>query len=56
MFNAFDSIRDRRRNRQTYRQLSRLSDQMLADIGLTRHDLDALRRGRAAGPFGAGNR
>ena len=46
MFNSFDAFRDRRRNRQAYRQLVDLNDQMLADIGLTRHDLEQLRRGR----------
>jgi Domain of unknown function (DUF1127). len=40
-----DTWRERRRNIETYRQLSGMSDQMLADIGITRQDLAGLRRG-----------
>jgi uncharacterized protein YjiS (DUF1127 family) len=50
MFRAFDHWRERRRNRATYHQLSRLSDSLLSDVGLTRSEVEDLRRGR--GPAG----
>ena len=55
MFNPLKTLRDRRRQRQTYRQLAHLSDHTLADIGLTRHDLDALRRGQPTSSDRFGN-
>lgn len=46
--NIIDTWLEKRRNRSTYRELATLSDQMLGDIGITRYDLDKLRRGRPA--------
>nr|WP_314259237.1 DUF1127 domain-containing protein [uncultured Devosia sp.] len=41
-----DSWRERRRKQKAYRELSGFSDHILYDIGVTRSDLEALRRGR----------
>jgi uncharacterized protein YjiS (DUF1127 family) len=46
MLVSFEAWREKRRNRTAYRQLSQLSDKILFDIGLSRDDLDGLRRGR----------
>lgn len=43
---VFNSWREKRHQRATYRQLSGLGPNLLADIGVTREDLDDLRRGR----------
>lgn len=46
MLGIIDSWREKRHQRAAYNQLSGLSASLLADIGLTRDDLDDLRRGR----------
>jgi len=47
MFDSvFDSIRRWRLQGSTRRELMRLSDRQLADIGITRFDIDAVSRGR----------
>jgi uncharacterized protein YjiS (DUF1127 family) len=39
MINVFNSWRDKRNQRRTHRELSRLSNHLLADIGINRADL-----------------
>jgi uncharacterized protein YjiS (DUF1127 family) len=46
MLKVFDTWREKRNQRAAYRQLSGLGANLLADIGLTRDDLEDLRRGR----------
>jgi uncharacterized protein YjiS (DUF1127 family) len=46
MLGLIDNWREKRNHRAAYRQLSGLSANLLADIGLTHQDLDDLRRGR----------
>jgi uncharacterized protein YjiS (DUF1127 family) len=47
MRNPLDAWREKRRYHHAYRQLSRLNDQLLSDVGLTRDDLETLRKGHA---------
>mgnify|MGYP001278395040 CR=1 FL=1 len=42
MLNIIDNWRARRSIRKTHQQLYRLSDQILADIGLTRADIASI--------------
>ncbi|MBD8064772.1 DUF1127 domain-containing protein [Devosia sp. PTR5] len=44
MINVFDAWRERRAIRKTHQQLHGLSDQILADIGLTRADIPMVGR------------
>ena len=44
MINVLDTWRARRLIRKTHQQLNGLSDQMLADIGLTRSDIASIGR------------
>ena len=46
MLGIIDSWREKRHQRAAFNQLSGLSASLLADIGLTREDLEDLRRGR----------
>ncbi len=46
MLRVLDAWREKRHQRAAYHQLSGLSANLLADIGLTRDDLEDLRRGR----------
>lgn len=43
---VLSKIRSYLRYRETLSELSRLSDRDLADLGLSRHDLDGVARGR----------
>ena len=47
MIKTFDTWREKHRNRVAFRELSHLNDHLLSDIGLTRTDLQNLRRGRS---------
>jgi len=50
MFNTvIDSIRRWRLEENTRRELRRLNDRQLADIGITRFDIDSVARGRRRG-------
>jgi uncharacterized protein YjiS (DUF1127 family) len=50
MFTSFilSKIRDYLRYRETLRELSRLSDRELEDIGIARYQIDGVARGVAA--------
>lgn len=41
-------LRNWKRYRETVRELSRLSDRDLADLGISRYDIDAVARGAAS--------
>jgi uncharacterized protein YjiS (DUF1127 family) len=47
--NILDTWREKRRNHIAFTELSSLSERVLDDIGLTRADLETLRRGRPVG-------
>ena len=46
MLRVLDSWREKRHQRATYHQLSSLDPNLLADIGVTPEDMEAMRRGR----------
>ncbi len=48
MPNLFSAITERARRRRAYVHLLDLEDRLLADIGLSRHDVVEMRNGRKA--------
>jgi uncharacterized protein YjiS (DUF1127 family) len=52
MPNLLSALSERVRRRRAYSHLLDLEDRLLADIGLSRHDLLELRNGRKSGTRG----